>query len=154
MDRGSWWATVRGITESNTTLWLRNLSLWRRWLICHLPVGKWGLKQWSYRYLVGVENALCRHWNGQGKEFMARVCSLKSCEPKWGKCRGGSDGKESACNARDLGLILGEGRSSGEENGYPCQYSCLGNAMDRGAWQASVHGVAKSQILLRDCHFH
>ena len=49
---------------------------------------------------------------------------------------GGSDGKESACNAGDPGSIPGSGRSPGEENGYPLQYSCLENAMDRGAWQA------------------
>ena len=46
---------------------------------------------------------------------------------------GGSDGKESACNVGDLGSILGLGRSLGEGNGYPLQYSCLENAMDRGA---------------------
>ena len=43
----------------------------------------------------------------------------------------------------DMGLIPGSGRSPGEENGSPLQYSCLGNPMDRGAWQATVHGVAK-----------
>ena len=47
---------------------------------------------------------------------------------------GGSDGKEPACNAGDLGSIAGLGRSPGEGNGYPPQYSCLGNSMDRGAW--------------------
>ena len=57
---------------------------------------------------------------------------------------GGSDGKESACNVGDPGLILGLGRSSGEGNGYPFQYSCLENSMDRGAWWSIVHGVAKS----------
>ena len=46
---------------------------------------------------------------------------------------GGSDGKESACNSGDLGLISGLGRSPGEGNGYPLQYSCLENSMDRGA---------------------
>ena len=56
---------------------------------------------------------------------------------------GGSDGKESACSAGDLGSIPGLGRSPGEENGNPFQYSCLENPMDRGAWQATVHGVAK-----------
>ena len=54
-----------------------------------------------------------------------------------------SDGKEFACNAGDLGLILRLGRSSGEENGNPLQYSCLENPMDRGAWWATVHGVTK-----------
>ena len=57
---------------------------------------------------------------------------------------GGSDGKESACSAGDLGSIPGSGRSPGGGNSYPLQYSCLENSMDRGAWQATVHGVAKS----------
>ena len=57
---------------------------------------------------------------------------------------GGSVSKESACNVADLGSIPGSGRSSGEENDNPLQYSCLENSMDRGAWWATVHGVAKS----------
>ena len=57
----------------------------------------------------------------------------------------GSDGKASVYNAGDLGLIPGSGRSPGEGNGNPLQYYCLENPMDRGAWQATVHGVAKSQ---------
>ena len=61
---------------------------------------------------------------------------------------GGSDGKESACNTGDPGLIPGLGRSPGEGNGNPLQYSCLENSMDRGAWWATVHGVAKSQTQL------
>ena len=56
---------------------------------------------------------------------------------------GGSDGKETGCNAGDLGSILGLGRSPGEGNVSPLQYSCLGNLMDRGAWWVTVHGVAK-----------
>ena len=59
---------------------------------------------------------------------------------------GGSDGKETACNAGDPGLIPGLGRSPREENGYSLQYSCLENSMDRGAWWTTVYGVAKSQI--------
>ena len=61
---------------------------------------------------------------------------------------GGSDGKESTCNAEDLGSISGSGRSPGEGNGNPLQYSCLGNPMDRGAWWAIVHEVTKSQTQL------
>ena len=57
---------------------------------------------------------------------------------------GDSDDNESVCIVGDLGLIPGLGRSPGEGNGYPFQYSCLENYMDRGAWQATVHGVAKS----------
>ena len=56
----------------------------------------------------------------------------------------GSDDKESACNVGDLGSIPGLARSPGEGNGYPLQYSGLENPIDRGAWQAAVHGVAKS----------
>ena len=58
----------------------------------------------------------------------------------------GSDGKESACNVGDLGSIPGLGRSPGGGDGKPLQYSCLENSMDRGTWQATVHGVAKSWI--------
>ena len=56
----------------------------------------------------------------------------------------GSAGKESACNAGDPSSIPGLGKSLGGGNGYPIQYSCLENFMDRGAWRAIVHGVAKS----------
>ena len=56
-----------------------------------------------------------------------------------------SDSKESACNAGDPGSTPGLGRSPGEGNGNPLQYSCLENPMDREAWQATVHGVAKSR---------
>ena len=55
---------------------------------------------------------------------------------------GGLDSKESTCNAGDPGSIRGLGRSPGEGNGNPLQYSCLGNPMERGAWWATVHKVA------------
>ena len=78
---------------------------------------------------------------------------------------GGSDGKEFACNAEDLGSIPGTGGSPeegnsnplpsqcGEGNGTPLQYSCLENPMDRGAWKAAVHGVAESRTWLSDFPF-
>ena len=59
---------------------------------------------------------------------------------------GGSDSKESVCSVGDVGLIHGSGRSLGEGNGYLLQYPCVENPMDRGAWRATVHGVAKSCI--------
>ena len=58
---------------------------------------------------------------------------------------GGSFGKESTCNAGDLGLIPELGRAPGEGNGNQLQYSCLENSVDRGAWWATVHGVTKSR---------
>ena len=76
-------------------------------------------------------------------------------------CRGfpgSSVVKESACSAGDLASIPGVGISSGEGSGYPLQHSCLENSMDRRAWQATVHGVAKSRTQLSNFtftfHFH
>ena len=63
---------------------------------------------------------------------------------------GGSEDKASACNVGDLGSISGLGRSPGKGNGNPLQYSCLENSMDRGAWRATVHGIAESQTRLSD----
>ena len=63
---------------------------------------------------------------------------------------GGKARKESTCKAGDLGLIPGLGRSPGEGNGNPLQYSCMENPMDRGAWQATVHGVTMSRTQLSD----
>ena len=56
---------------------------------------------------------------------------------------GGSDGKESACNVKDLSSFPGLGRSPGEGNSYPLQYSCLKKSMDRGAWQAIVNEITR-----------
>ena len=87
--------------------------------------------------------------------FIASTCFLLEgkvirmhLHPKPG-FSGGSDGKESACNAGDPSSILGLGRSSGERNGYPLQYSCPGNSMVRGAWRAMAHGVAESDMAKR-----
>ena len=66
---------------------------------------------------------------------------------------GGSVVKESACNAGDPGSVPGLGRSPGEGNSNPFQYSCLENSMDRGAWQAIVHGLAESQTRLSNFTF-
>ena len=58
--------------------------------------------------------------------------------------------KEFTCNAGDPDSIPGLGKSPGERNGYPLQYSCLKNSMDRGTWWATVHGVAKSKTRLNN----
>ena len=68
-------------------------------------------------------------------------------------CPGSSEGKESAGNVGDLSSIPGSGRSPGEENGNPLQYSCLENPMDRRAWWATVYRVAKSGTQLSNCTF-
>ena len=70
-------------------------------------------------------------WLNNNKAILAEF-------PRW------LSSKESTCNAGDMGLISGLGRSPGEGNGNPLQYSCLGNPMDRGAWRAIIHGVAKT----------
>ena len=67
---------------------------------------------------------------------------------------GGSDGKESVCNAEDPGLIPGSEKSPGEGKGYPLHYSCLENPKDRAAWWATVYRMAKSWTRLRNEHFH
>ena len=67
---------------------------------------------------------------------------------------GASDGKESVYNEGDPGSIPGSGRSLGEGNGYPCQFSCLENSKDREAWKATVQGIVKSWTRLSDQHFY
>ena len=78
---------------------------------------------------------------------MTRSEITTSSAPSWG-FPGSSDGKVSAYNAGDPGSIPGSGRSPGEGNGKPLQYSCLETPMEGGAWQATVHRVAKSQTRL------
>ena len=77
-----------------------------------------------------------------------QVGFLPLCFPR------GSKGKESACNAGDWGSIPGSGRCPEEGNSIPLQYSCLGNPMDRGAWWATVHGIAKSWTWLKQFSMH
>ena len=121
---------------------------------------KWGLqesKNTKKRWCVAVILALyiccplvgnCKYWKSHHDKLF----------PKWEKTRIGynklmgfsssSAGKESACNTGDCGLIPGLGRSPGEENGNPLQYSCLENSMDRGAWWGTVPGIPKSPTWL------
>ena len=69
---------------------------------------------------------------------------LEAGSPRMGHQHGGLDDKEFTCYAGDLGSIPGWGRSTGEENGNPLQYSCLEKSMDRRVWWAPVHEVAKN----------
>ena len=83
-----------------------------------------------------------------GINVIAGGCKVATLFLKIKTLPGGLDGKESACDAGDPGLIPGLRRSPGEGNGNPLQCSCLGNPMDRGAYWAAVHGITKSWILL------
>ena len=101
--------------------------------------GKWACGEtWSW-------------WGGAEYESLALGVSGQQLEcvetPSFVLNPGGSVGKESACNTRDPDSILGSGRSPREGNGSPLQHSCLENPMDREAWQAPVHGVAKESDL-------
>ena len=98
---------------------------------------------------TGVVISLCSDFHGL-ESLKALICVLFY---HFLGFPGVSDGKEFACNAGDSSSIPGSGRSPGGGNGNPLQYSCLGNPMDRGAWRAAVHGVAKSQTRLSDQHF-
>ena len=83
--------------------------------------------------------------------FLGKICWKRNrlLTPIFMGFPGGSDSKESACNAGELGLISGLGRSPGEGNGNPLQCSCLKNPMDRGTWWATVNGVSQSRTRLK-----
>ena len=85
-------------------------------------------------------------WPGESQGRGSPVgCRLWGCtELDMTEATQQQQGKESACNAGDLDSIPGFRRCPGEGNGYPLQYSCLENSVDRGAWQVTVHGTAKS----------
>ena len=84
-------------------------------------------------------------YNCKLPQMLCKARKSESCKENNGlSC--GSYGKESACNAGDPGLIPELGTATGERNGNPFQYSCLGNSMDRGTWQATVHGITESDM--------
>ena len=92
--------------------------------------------------------------SGAAQGFWSIGCKADSGESTltalWMGFPGVSDNKGSACNAGDLSSVPGLGRSSGGGHGNPLQYSCWENPRDRGAWQATGHGVAKSRSQLSD----
>ena len=109
---------------------------------------QWHVKRIIYYDLVGFISGMQEWFNTKELinviNYIMRTNVIKNDHLSVGfPC--GSVGKESACNAGDLGLIPASGRSPGEGKGYPLQYSCLENSIDRGAWWATVHGVEKSQ---------
>ena len=128
-------------------LWWVVESDWFRWRNIQ---SRMGLRVWiSHTFIVELVSEQPPGFPGgaSGKE---PACHCRRCQRDVGSrtCPGGSDGRESACNVGDLGSTPESGRSLGEGNGTPLQYSCLEHPMDRGAWWATVHRVAQSQTRL------
>ena len=124
---------------------LLSLGIWS-WEDKAQSTGLWKPMEFNYRNPTEL---------GKIQTSLVRRVQKISCAPghkekaeAWARptCRGslgGSDGKESACNVGDLGLIPGWGRSPGQGNGNSLQYSCLMNSMDWGAWHITVHGITE-----------
>ena len=108
-----------------------------------LAVGTLGPDPWTVREFLGIDifvYVFIDIFKLDNSITLVYLKSVYSNFPTW--CN--SVGKETVCNAGDLGSISGSGRSPGEGNSNPVQYSCLENPMERGAWQATVHGVARA----------
>ena len=137
MDTEPWCAAVHGVTKSWT--WPSELN----WILFCLK------KEGNYN--------ICRNTGEPSRrDFKWTKASHTKTNNTWFSFKGfpgGTEAKASARSAGDPGLIPGLGRSPGEGNGNPLQYSCLKNPMDRGAWWATVHGVAKSRTRLSDFTF-
>ena len=97
----------------------------------------------AYKVIIDIDMYLLPFYYLFSRCFVILLCSFCFFLCGLGSFSGDSDDKESACSVRDLGSVLGSRRSPGEGNGSPLQYSCLENPMDRGAWRATVHGVAE-----------
>ena len=96
-----------------------------------------------------ISRRIFYHCGLKTQEWPARPLPLRICVWVKRAFPGGAEVKVSACSAGDLGSIPGSGRSPGEGNGNPLQYSCLENPMDGGAWWAIVHGVTESDMTER-----
>ena len=109
----------------------------------HLPTGRAALTS-QMRRIINLPEALLHPWH-----LLLRSCCQTATDTVWWSgFPGGTSGKEPACQCRThkrCGFNRRVGRSPGGGQGNPLQYSCLENLMDRGAWWATVHGVAKSQ---------
>ena len=155
-----WRTKVHGVTKSQT--WLNN---WAQIAILRRRKFGWGDvsgEGWNYireelRKLLGRWEKALSYSSGGYTGVMAWLpatpCTSVLCRilcPFWVGFPGSSDGKASACSARDPSLIPGSGRSAGEGAGYPLQYSCRENPMDGGAWRATINEVSKSQTWLSD----
>ena len=135
MDRGAWYAAVHGVAKGWTRLsdftFTFHFHALEKEMASHSSVLAWRIPG-----MVEPGVLLSMGSHRVGHDWSDLVAASFT---------GGSEGKNSACDARDLGWIPRLKRSPGGECGNPLQYSCLENPMDRGDWWATVHGVAKRQ---------
>ena len=125
------------------------------WGAHHVQPLSWGLETSVMKNIIYIDHK--RHWEVAENHDFSCIYPIKYISLKkihLFDLLGGSDTKESAYSTGDPGLIPGLGRSPGEGNDCPLQYSCLKYSMDRGAWWATVHGVAKSRTWLSNSHTH
>ena len=145
MDGGAWWPAIHGVVKSRTRLsdftFTFHFHALEKEMATHSSVLAWRIPG------TGEPGGLPSMGSHRVGHDWSDFAAAAAVHPGFA---GGSDGKESACNAGDPGSIPGAGRSPGEGNGYPLQCSCLEIPMDRGAWQTTVHGVEKSQTWLSD----
>ena len=179
-DRAAWWASIYGVAQSRTRLKRLSSSsssifiletgenllpcsfqpleaAWIPWFVASSSISRFiaptsastlTSSDFDFSVLHGPVNQSQLNIIGYSPHFKILThISIVICYTGF---PGGSDGKESACNAVDLGSKPGSGRSPGEGNGNPLQYSCLENPMDRGSWWAPVHGFTKSWTRLSD----
>ena len=125
--------------ETQVDPWVRKI-LWRRkWQPTPVPLpGKFH----GQRIPVGYSPWGCKEFDTTGQLNWGKTGIMKHKFKLYFPCS--SNSEENACNSGDQSPISGSGRSSGEGNGNPFQYSCRENLIDREAWRATVHGVAKS----------
>ena len=129
IDRGAWWAAVHGVVKNLTRLSAFTFTFHfhelEKEMATHSSILSWRAA------VFGV---------AQSQTRLQRLSSSSSVYMGLPQCLS----KKSACNTGDKSSILGVGRSPGGGHGYPLQYSCLENPMDRGAWRATIHRVAES----------
>ena len=142
----SWHCTLSFLGETFSELYysLRLLSVWSHLL----PIFFSQVSDLTQKVLPAYI-CLLPSWASYPRNTLKSTFFLAFVSQRTWDFPGGSDGRESACNVGDLGLIPGSGRAPGEGKGYPLQYYGLENSMDREAWQPTVHGVAKSQTWLK-----
>ena len=149
MDQGAWEATVHGVTKSRTRLsnftFTFHFHALEKETATHSSVLAWRIPG------MGEPGGLLSTGSHRVRHDWSDLAAVAALWPV--ASLGGTVVKNPPANAgntRDSGLIPGLGRSPGEGNGNPLQYSCLENPMDRGAWEATVYGVTKSQTRLSD----